>query len=87
MKRPGQARFWGVIWSVAHLCLTTCKDSVRAYHFSLRLMTESRHELLVKSGFLPVLCLSEPLKALNLAGRLSTERDDYQVKKIAFIKV
>lgn len=50
-------------------------------------MTKARHELLVKSGFVPVLCLSESLKALNLPGGLSTERDDYQVKKIAFIKV
>lgn len=38
--------------------------------FSLRLITKSQHELLVKSGFVPVLCLSETLKELNLAGRL-----------------
>ena len=50
-------------------------------------MKKSQHELLVKSGFVPVLCLSESLKELNLAGRLSAERDDYQAKKLAFIKV
>lgn len=65
------------------------KQSTRAYLFSLRLMSKSQHELLVKSGFVPILCLSETLKELNLTARFCLQRGIIvkQQKINAFIKV
>jgi len=37
-------------------------------------MTNFQHELLIKSGFVAVLCLSESLKELNLASRFCLQR-------------
>lgn len=59
--------------------LPTClgrlaKYSTWAYLLSFRFMTKSQHEFLVKSVFVPVLCLSETLKELNLAGRFCLQR-------------